>query len=54
MTLGYFKPKAKTTGDPSLRLELARQEEPTPLLIPVFIQNLSMGGVTLAATNPGT
>jgi hypothetical protein len=52
MTLGYFKPKAETTGYPSLRLELAGQEDPTPLLIPVFIQNLSMGGVTLAVTNP--
>jgi hypothetical protein len=52
MTLGYFKPKAETTEYPSLRLELASQEDPTPLLIPVFIQNLSMGGVTLAATNP--
>ena len=33
-------------------LEIAGQKEPTPLLIPVLIQNLSMGGVTLAVTNP--
>ena len=35
-----------------LMLEVAGQEEPTPLRIPVLIQNLSMGGVTLAVTNP--
>ena len=52
MTSGPFKPEVKTTGYPCLRLEVAGQEEATPLLIPVLIQNLSMGGVTLAVTNP--
>ena len=52
MTSGPFKPKVKTTGYPCLRLEVAGQEEATPLLIPVLIQNLSMGVVTLAVTNP--
>ena len=52
MTSGHCKPEAKTTGYPSLMLEVAGQKEPTPLLIPVLIQNLSMGGVTLAVTNP--
>jgi len=52
MTSGPFKPEVKTTGYPRLRLEVAGQEEATPLLIPVLIQNLSMGGVTLAVTNP--
>ena len=52
MTSGHFKPEAETTGSPSLMLEIAGQKEPTPLLIPVLIQNLSMGGVTLAVTNP--
>ncbi|MBM4301318.1 MAG: hypothetical protein FJ121_07275 [Deltaproteobacteria bacterium] len=33
-------------------LEVAGQKEATPRLIPVLIQNLSMGGVTLAVTNP--
>ncbi len=52
MTSGLFKPEEKTTGYPSLRLEVAGPKEPTPLLLPVLIQNLSMGGVTLAMTNP--
>ena len=52
MTSGHFKPEAETTGSPALMLEIAGQEEPTPLLIPVLIQNLSIGGVTLAVTNP--
>ena len=52
MTSGPFKPEVETTGYPSLMLEVAGQKEPTPLLIPVLIQNLSMGGVTLAVTNP--
>jgi len=52
MTSGPCKPEVKTTGYPCLRLEVAGQEEATPLLIPVLIQNLSMGGVTLAVTNP--
>jgi len=52
MTSDPCKPEVKTTGYPCLRLEVARQGEATPLLIPVLIQNLSMGGVTLAVTNP--
>jgi hypothetical protein len=52
MTSGHFKPEVKTTGAPALMLEVAGQKEATPRLIPVLIQNLSMGGVTLAVTNP--
>jgi hypothetical protein len=52
MTSGHCKPEVNTTGYPDLVLEVAGQKEPTPLLIPVLIQNLSMGGVTLAVTNP--
>ena len=52
MTSGHGKPEEKTTGHPSLVLEVAGQKEPTPLRIPVLIQNLSMGGVTLAVTSP--
>ena len=52
MASGPFKPEVKTTGYPCLRLEVAGQEGATPLLIPVRIRNLSMGGVTLAVTNP--
>jgi hypothetical protein len=52
MTSGPCKPEVKTTEYPCLRLEVAGQKDATPLLIPVLIQNLSMGGVTLAVTNP--
>jgi hypothetical protein len=52
MNLGLFKPKMEAKGSPSLRLELDRPGDPTPLVIPVFIQSLSMGGVTVATTNP--
>jgi hypothetical protein len=52
MTSGHCKPEVNTTGYPGLVLEVAGQKEPTPLLIPVLIQNLSLGGVTLAVTNP--
>jgi hypothetical protein len=52
MTSGHVKPEAETAGSPSLILEIAGQKEPTPLLIPVLIQNLSMGGVTLAVATP--
>jgi hypothetical protein len=52
MTSGHVKPEAETAGSPSLILEVAGQKEPTPLLIPVLIQNLSMGGVTLAVATP--
>jgi hypothetical protein len=52
MTSGHYKPEISTIGHPGLELEVAGQKEPTPRLIPVLIQNLSMGGVTLAVTNP--
>jgi hypothetical protein len=52
MTSDHVKPEAEITGSPSLILEVAGQQEPTPHLIPVLIQNLSMGGVTLAAPAP--
>jgi hypothetical protein len=52
MTSNHFEPEAETTGSPSLMIEVAGQQEPAPLLIPVLIQNLSMGGVTLAVTGP--
>jgi hypothetical protein len=47
-----FKPEVKTTGYHSLILEVAGQKEPTVLLKPVLIQNLSLGTVTLTVTNP--
>ena len=52
MASGPFKPEVETTGYSSLMLEVAGQNEPTVLLKPVLIQNLSMGTVTLAVTNP--
>jgi len=52
MTSGHTKPGAATTGTPSLILEIAGQQETTPRFIPVLIQNLSMGGVTLAVATP--
>jgi hypothetical protein len=52
MTLGHSKPEENHTGHPNLVLEVAGQKKPTPLLIPVIIQNLSMGGVTLAVASP--
>jgi hypothetical protein len=52
MISGHGKSEENTTGHPNLVLELAGQKAPTPLLIPVIIQNLSMGGITLAVTNP--
>ena len=52
MNSGHSKPEENTTDHPHLVLEVASQKEPTPLCIPVLIQNLSMGGVTLAVTNP--
>ena len=52
MTSGHCKPEENTTGHPNLVLEVAGQKEPTPLFIPVLVQNLSMGGVTLAVANP--
>jgi len=52
MTSGHFPPETATNGSPSLILEVAGQKESAPLRIPVLIQNLSMGGVTLTVTNP--
>ncbi len=52
MTLGHRKPEVGSVGHPGLELEIAGQEDPTPQRLPVLIQNLSMGGVTLAVTNP--
>jgi len=52
MTSGHYQPEAATNGSSSLMLEVASQQKPAPLRIPVLIQNLSMGGVTLTVTNP--
>ncbi len=52
MTSDHGKPEAETTGSPALILEIAGQEEPTPRRFPVLLQNLSMGGVTLAVATP--
>jgi hypothetical protein len=52
MTSGHCKPRAETAGSPALRLEIAGQEANTPSLIPVFIRNLSTGGVTLTVAHP--
>jgi hypothetical protein len=52
MTSGHSQPEAATNESSSLMLEVAGQKEPGPLRIPVLIQNLSMGGVTLTVTNP--
>jgi hypothetical protein len=52
MTSGHFKPEAEITGSPALRLEIAGQDANTPSLIPVFIRNLSTGGVTLTVNHP--
>ena len=52
MTSDHVKPEAGTAGSPFLILEIAGQQKPTPRLIPVLIQNLSMGGVTLATPAP--
>jgi len=52
MTSGHIQPEAATNGSSSLMLEVAGQQKPAPLRIPVLIQNLSMGGVTLTVTNP--
>jgi hypothetical protein len=52
MTSSHEKPEAETTGPPALILEMSDQKGLPPLRIPVIIRNLSMGGVTLAITNP--
>jgi hypothetical protein len=48
----HIQPEAATNGSSSLVLEVAGQQKLAPLRIPVLIQNLSMGGVTLTVTNP--
>ena len=53
MTSGHFKTRAETTESPALRLEIPKLEAKAHLLIPVFIRNLSTGGVTLTVANPG-
>ena len=53
MTSSHFKAQAEIAGSSALRLEIARQETNTPLLIPVLIRSLSTRGVTLTMTNPG-
>ena len=53
MASDHAKPKAGTTGTPSppsWRLPVRRNQPRAP--IPVLIQNLSMGGVTLAVPAP--
>jgi hypothetical protein len=52
MTSGHYQPDGGAKGHPGLELEVAGQGEPTPLRLAVLIQDLSMGGVTLAVTNP--
>lgn len=52
MTSGHPEPKVAITGAPPLMLEIAVQDWSTPLVIPVFIQNLSISRATLAVTNP--
>ena len=52
MASGPFKPEVETTGYSLLTLEVAGRHSPTVLLKPVLLQNLSMGTVTLAVTNP--
>jgi hypothetical protein len=52
MTSARSKPEAVTTGFSPLMLEIAGQEAPTPLLIPVLIRNLSLRRVTLAVMTP--
>jgi hypothetical protein len=46
------EPKNMSTRLTYLALEIGGQEEQPPLRIPVTIQNLSIGGVTLAVKNP--
>jgi hypothetical protein len=52
MISGHPEPETVTTGPPSLVLEITSQKAQTPLLIPVLAQTLSMGGVTVAVTDP--
>ncbi|MGA9754357.1 MAG: hypothetical protein WBV23_04360, partial [Desulfobaccales bacterium] len=51
MNAGHPKPEAATSQPPAPILEIVRQGEETPLLIPVLIKNLSsQGGVTVSVT----
>jgi hypothetical protein len=52
MISGQPEPEAVITGPPSLVLEIGGQDGQTPFRIPVRAQNLSMGLVTLAVTQP--
>ena len=52
MNSGRPKPEAATAGPPPLMLEIVDEDAITPLLMPVTIQGLSKGGVTLAVTAP--
>jgi len=52
MNSGRPKPKAATSGSHPLYLEIADGEAETPLLMPVTIQGLSKGGVTVTMTTP--
>jgi hypothetical protein len=54
MTSGHVKPAEGFTGSTALMLEMGGPSKSTPLRVPVIIRNLSMGGVTLAVTNPWT
>lgn len=52
MTSDHFNPAAELTEPSALILEIAGQEAKTPRLVPVFIRNLSAGGVTLTVSDP--
>jgi hypothetical protein len=52
MISGQPEPAATITGPPALVLEIGGQEDHAPLRIPVQVQTLSMGLVTLAVTKP--
>jgi hypothetical protein len=52
MISGHLKPETAPADPPSLVLEIAGEQEPTPYLIPVLAQNLVMEGITVAVINP--
>lgn len=52
MRSGQLEPEAVISGPPALRLEIGGQDDQNPVLIPVRVQTLSMGLVTLGVTNP--
>jgi hypothetical protein len=52
MIAGHEQSKAAATGSPALMLEIPGRKKLAPLRIPVIIQNLSMGGLTLTVSNP--